>query len=97
MPVTYLNIDTYYYFISISDEFIHLFIVFKCLLKISRSIENIRHCIKRHIVSLEQCVSCKLFTKYFQPTHHILLNNFIKMVDVTGFVNRLCLFDVNVL
>ena len=78
------------------NELINVFIVFYCLLKFARNIENIKYYIRRHITSSENCVSCKPFYKFSKPVLQILLNNFIKRKDVTGFVNCLCLFDFNV-
>ena len=39
-------------------------LLFTCLPRFARCIENIKYCIKRHIASLEHCVSCKLSPAY---------------------------------
>ena len=41
-------------------------------------------------------MSCKLFNKFFKTVNYILLNNFIRVKDVKGFVNCPSLFDFNV-
>ena len=78
------------------NALIHLFIVFYCLLKFARNIENTKYYIKRHIASLEHYVSCNFYNNFFKPILYILLSTFIRMIDVPGFENRLCLVDFNV-
>ena len=45
-----------------------------------------------YIPPLEHCS-----VNFFKPIHYILLNNFIRMIDVTVFVHFLCLFNFKVL
>ena len=94
LRVVYLA-DTYWHHIITSlsqcvNELIHLFIVFNVLWNL-QEIERILN-----IASFKQWVSCILFSKFFKPIHYILLNNFIRMIDVPEFVHDLCLFDLNI-
>ena len=45
------------------ELFIHK-IIFLCLLKFTRTLDNIKYCVKRHIATLEHCFSCKLSSAY---------------------------------
>ena len=66
----YLITDTYNYFIIPIRKWTFPFIyylnayVLQCLLKLAKSIENFKYCIKSCITSLEHCVSSKLSPAY---------------------------------